>query len=100
MLREIYSDKKSIPTWELEWGVKIFCNHGTKHSKGVMILVNPKYDAEIVSVEEDNNGRLIIRDIKINDTHEKMLQAKLNNLIAQAEYFRNNSQLRVDMLRC
>ena len=34
-----------------------------------MILVNPKYDAGIVSVEKDNNGCLIILDTKINDSH-------------------------------
>ena len=46
MLQETYSDRKTMPTWELEWGGKITCNNGTKHSKGVMILINPTYDAE------------------------------------------------------
>ena len=56
--KHAYSDRKTMPTWELEWGGKIRCNNGTKHSKfkGVMILINPTYDAEIVKVEKDNNG--------------------------------------------
>ena len=41
-LQETYSDKKLKAVWEAEWGGKIFCSHGTKHSKSVMILLNPK----------------------------------------------------------
>jgi len=42
LLQEKYSDEKSKAIWEAEWGGKIFCSHGTKHSKSVMILINPK----------------------------------------------------------
>lgn len=41
-LQETYSDEKPKASWEAEWGGKIFCSHGTKHSKGDMILPNPK----------------------------------------------------------
>ena len=67
-LQETYSDEKLEAVWEAEWGGKIFCSHGTKHSKGVMILLNPKYDIEVEKLERDNHGRLIILDTKINDT--------------------------------
>ena len=50
-LQETYSDEKLKDVWEAEWGGKIFCSHGTKHSKGVMILVNPKYDIEVEKLE-------------------------------------------------
>jgi len=52
-LQETFSDEKSKGSWEAEWGGKIFCSHGPKHSKGV----------------KDNNGRLIFLDTKLNDTN-------------------------------
>ena len=51
MLQETYSDKKSILTWESECGGKILGNHGTKHSKGAMVIVNPKDGAKIVTLD-------------------------------------------------
>ena len=50
--QETYSDEKLKDVWEAKWGEKIFCSHGTKHSKGVMILLNPKYDIEVKSLRE------------------------------------------------
>ena len=51
-LQETYSDEKTKALWEAEWGGKIFCSHGTKHSKGVMILLNPKYDIAGLKVND------------------------------------------------
>ena len=42
-------------TWEAEWGGKVFFSHGSTHSKGVMILVNPKVELKIEKVISDNN---------------------------------------------
>ena len=63
-LQETYSDEKTKALWEAEWGGKIFCSHGTKHSKGVMILLNPKYDIDVIKFEKENHGRLIVFDTK------------------------------------
>ena len=68
-MQETYNDEKLKAVWEAEWGGKIFCSHGTKHSKGVMILLNPKYDTEVEKLKRDNHGRLIILDPKMNDTN-------------------------------
>ena len=68
-LQETYSDKNIVATWESEWGGKIFCSHGTKHSKGVMILVNPRLDVKIEKCESDANCRFLILDTKFNDSH-------------------------------
>ena len=96
MLQETYSDKKTIAMWESEWGGKIVCNHGTKHSKGVMILINPKYDAEIVSVEKDNNGRLIILDIKINDSNVILINIYAPNDSSQQVQFFHSIQQKLE----
>ena len=60
-LQETYSDEKTKASWEAEWGGKIFCSHGTKHSKGVMILLNPKYDINVIKFQ----GRVVQSPIKL-----------------------------------
>ena len=77
-LQETYSDEKLEAVWEAEWGGKIFCSHGTKHSKGVMILLNPKYDIEVEKLKRDSHRRLIILDTKMKDTNLVLI-----NLYAQ-----------------
>ena len=54
--------------WEAEWGGKVFFSHGSTHSKGVMILVNPKVELKIEKVISDNNGRYIIIDAMVDDS--------------------------------
>ena len=40
-LQEICSDPEDEIIWINEWGGEIFFSHGTNHSKGVCILINP-----------------------------------------------------------
>lgn len=86
-LQETYSDQKSKAIWEAEWGGKIFCSHGTKHSKGVMILFNPKYDIEVERFEKDNCGRLVILDTKINGSNLILVNVYAPNEIVQQVHF-------------
>ena len=44
-------------------------NHGTTHSKGVMILLNPKLDYKIEKITQDKNGRFIIAKLITEDMH-------------------------------
>ena len=41
-LQETYSSPDQEKIWSNEWGSKIYFSHGSKHSKGVAILFNPK----------------------------------------------------------
>ena len=41
-LQETYSSKAQENIWSAEWGGKIYFIHGSKHSKGVAILCDPK----------------------------------------------------------
>ena len=54
---------------EIGWGGKSFYSHGSNHSKGVMILVNPRYTLEVIKSIKDQNGRLIILDTKLDNQH-------------------------------
>ena len=52
-LQEIFSKPEDEKTWPAEWGGKMYFSHGSEHSKGVCILVNPKSTYLLSIVESD-----------------------------------------------
>ena len=68
-LQETYSDEKCITSWESEWGGTVYAAHGSKHSKGVLFLINPKFDYQVEKCIKDKNGRFIILDLKVENSH-------------------------------
>ena len=48
---------------ETEWGGKVLYNHRSSHSKGVMILLNPKLDCKIDEGVRDKNRRFLTAKI-------------------------------------
>ena len=68
-LQETYSSIEHARIWEAEWGGKVFFSHGTSHSKGVMTLINPILDFKVEKSICDKNGRLLILDLIVDDTH-------------------------------
>ena len=42
-------------------------SHGTNHSKGVMILINPSLDCKIEKVITDKNGRFVIKKLSLDE---------------------------------
>ena len=48
-----------------EWGGKIFFCHGTVHSKGVCILLNPNSTSNFNVIQTDPQGRILISKLKI-----------------------------------
>ena len=59
-LQETYSDVNLEALWRAEWGGEIFFAHGSKHSRGVMILFRPSLSKEVLNVTADKNGRFLI----------------------------------------
>ena len=68
-LQETYSTENIESIWKSEWGGKIYFCHGTSHSRGVMILFNPKFAAQVNSIETDKNGRYLLLQTIISDTN-------------------------------
>ena len=66
-LQETYSLASDEREWSSEWGGRIIFSHGTAHSKGVCILLNPNSIAQFCCVHSDAQGRLIIAKIKIEE---------------------------------
>ena len=59
-LQETYSANNLEKVRSNEWGSKIYFCHGSKHSKGVAILFNPKLHVEIEQQIQSENGRILI----------------------------------------
>ena len=78
-LQETFSTEQSINIWRSEWGG----NNGSNHSKGVMILVNPRYQLEVIRSIKDKNGRSIILEIKLDNQNLALANVYAPNDISQ-----------------
>ena len=67
-LQEVYSSSDLEKIWLAEWGGKVIYCHGSKHSCGNLILLNPALDVKVESCETDQKGRQIVLHAKIDDT--------------------------------
>ena len=94
-LQETYSSKECENTWQAEWGGKIFFNHGTKHSKGTMILFHPKLNFKIEKQISDKNGRFIILDGSFADTRTVLVNIYAPNDVHQQVSFFKELQNRL-----
>ena len=62
-LQETYSNASV----EASWGGDIFFAHGSKHSRGVMILFRPSLSKEVLNVTADKNGSFLIVNTIIDE---------------------------------
>ena len=59
-LQETYSTGKDENLWQSEWGGKTFWSHGSKHSRGVSVLIRRGFDLDVIDIIVDANGRYLI----------------------------------------
>ena len=64
-LQETYSQPDDEKIWSARWGGKIFFCHGTVHSKGVCILLDPNSTSNFNVSQTDYQGRILISKLKI-----------------------------------
>ena len=89
-LQETYSTKNIETVWKSEWGGKVYFNHGTNHSRGVMILFNPKLDVLVDNIETDNDGRYLLLQATIHDFSIQLCNIySPNNNCDQKMFFSN-----------
>ena len=65
-LREMYSELSDETIWRSEWGGVIFFSHGSTHSKGVCILMNPSLNCAFNNLQKDQNGRMLSVDLSLS----------------------------------
>ena len=69
LLQETHSTPEMEQSWQNDWGNKqMYFSHGASNSKGVAIIITNNYDANIVNIRRDTNGRMILLDIERNGT--------------------------------
>ena len=88
-LQETYSDLNDENIWRNEWGGEIFFSHGTRHSKGVCILIHPSVRDKVEFIFTDKLGRIVLITIVINS-----LKVSLCNMYAP-----NNQSEQLDFLQ-
>ena len=52
-----------------------------------MILLNPKYDIDVIKFEKDNQGRFIVLDTKLNGANLVLMNLYTPNDISQQVQF-------------
>ena len=57
-LRETYSELKDETIWQNEWGGKMYFSHGSRHSKGTCILIDPSITYNVQYSFSNNSGRI------------------------------------------
>ena len=67
-LQETFSKPEDEKIWTAEWGGKLFFSHGTEHSKGVTMLINPASKFQISIVEIGPHGRYLITKLQVEHT--------------------------------
>ena len=65
-LQETYSEPSNEMIWKSEWGGEIFFSHGTKHSKGVCILIHPTMQSKTDCIFNSNTGRMVLIAMEFN----------------------------------
>lgn len=72
LVQESYSSPEIENIWSNEWGRKIIFSHGTRHGRGVLLLIRPGLDIEIHNTHTDDIGRVLMLDASIQDVSFKI----------------------------
>lgn len=60
LLQETHATLTSAPLWHTEWGGQAFFN--------IAILVSRKFSPNILQVTSDDDGRILLMDVEVDDT--------------------------------
>ena len=86
-LQESFSKPEDEKIWTAEWGGKGFFSHGTEHSKGVTMLINPASKFQVSIVEIDPHGRYLITKLQIEHTIFYVINVYAPNDYREQEQF-------------
>jgi len=67
LLQEVCSSKDSEKQWTQEWDGQGIFLHGTKHSKGIAVLIKRGIELEILEKDKDTHNRILFIKIKIQN---------------------------------
>lgn len=68
ILQETHSSKQDEMFWRSEWGGQAFFSHGETNARGVAILISKNFGCEVINKLMDDQGRIMILVLKIQNT--------------------------------
>ena len=89
-LQETYSAEADERAWQTDWGGNVYWSHGSKHSRGVCILVKAGFDLEVKNMITDVNGRYIIMKVIIQGEYINLINVYVPNYNAEKIIFFND----------
>ena len=96
-LQETYSDVNDESIWQSEWGGKILFSHGTHHSKGVCILLDPTINNNVEYFFSNNTGRIVLITTHLNGVKTSLCNIYApNNQSEQLEFIQELNNCIID----
>lgn len=87
MLQECYCSEDDMTAWSDEWGGTCIFAHGSKHSKGTMMMFKPGFDIEILEELIDKEGRYIIARVLIQGEPFNLINVYAPNTMRDKHIF-------------
>lgn len=79
---------------------KLFSSHGTKHSKGVCILINPLVQPKIDYSYANDSGRIVLITITLNGQKLSLCNANaFNDHVNQLKFMQELNNCIIDNLK-
>ena len=96
-LQETYSQPEDEIIWENEWGGEIFFSHGSRHSKGVCILLHPTVQNKIDYSFSDKAGRIVLITCVLNSLKLSLVNIYApNSQSEQLDFLQNLNNCLID----
>ena len=88
LLQETHSTAAIEQKWRNEWGSNsVYFSHGESNSRGVAIVITKHYEANVLNIQCDNEGRIIVIDIERYGT-----TCTIGNIYAPTRNFEREQQ--------
>ena len=92
IIQETHSSKEVEDIWQSEWGGKIVFSHGTNMVRGIAIFIKKGLEHSISNVDTDQDGRLVIINIEINNIIATLVALYAPN-VDNPKFFRTVGQM-------
>ena len=89
-LQECYCSPEIEQKWRMEWDGQIIFSHGSKHSKGVMVMFRKNLDVKLLDQKIDLNGRYIICKLELQGTLFSCVNLYAPNTMQNKQIFFND----------
>ena len=96
-LQETYSELNDEKIWQNEWGGKMYFSHGSRHSKGTCILIDPSTNCNVDYSFSNTTGRIVL--ITVNIKGSKISCCNIyapNNPTEQLEFIQELNNIIID----